>query len=196
MMFTSSRSPFPTISRTPSNITLHETPDLANRVQQNLLAPPLSAAISAGGEGLYRLALAQLLCAAFLQAHHDQPFDIVEAPEVEALGLPLLLSNACDIPVVTHLHCCTAIAHAGNQCAIGAEQRLVQALEFAAIHLADALCAPTQSIVNLTHSILPIPAMFQLFHTHSSAMPNPSLNPLPLVPSSLLAGLNGSKAWN
>ena len=38
-----------------------------------------------------------------LHRHAQQAFDLVEAPEVEALGLPLLLRSDFAVPVVTHL---------------------------------------------------------------------------------------------
>ena len=139
----------------PPGVTVHEIPDLATRVHTGALPGPLAAALGAGGEGMYRLALGQLLCDAFHESHRDRPFDIVEAPEVEALGLPLLLAANVDVPVVTHLHCCTAIARLGNDAPASADP-LVTALEFAAIQLADAVCAPTSRVVELTRSFVPV----------------------------------------
>jgi glycosyltransferase involved in cell wall biosynthesis len=134
----------------PPGVNFHETPDLATRVDRGLLPAPLAAALNAGGDGVYRLAIAQLLTAAFLAEHARQAFDVVEVPEVEALGLPLLLNPSANVPVVTHLHCATAIAYEGNRIAMGAGERLITALEFAAIALSDAICAPTRAVVELT----------------------------------------------
>jgi glycogen(starch) synthase len=134
----------------PAGVTLHPVEHVATR----LAAGPLAlgaGALGAGGEGVYRLALAWLLCEAFLTAHRADRFDIVEAPEVEALGLPLLLDSQRDVPVVTHLHCCSAIAHAANGAAHARPApALVHELEFAAIRLADGRCAPTRSVVAAT----------------------------------------------
>src|SRR5690606_29508750 len=92
----------------PAGVHLHETPSLADRVRSGGLPAELSAALAAGGEGVYRLAIGWLLCSALLDVHRQQPFDIVEAPEVEALVLPLMLARPDPpLPVITHLHCCT-----------------------------------------------------------------------------------------
>ncbi len=134
----------------PASVTVHETPDLATSVANGTLPAPLAATINAAGDGIYRLAIAQVLTDAFLREHAQQPFDIVEVPEVESLGLPLLLNRTTTVPVVTHLHCATAIAYAGNSITLGESERLIIALEFAAIHLSDAVCAPTRRVVELT----------------------------------------------
>jgi hypothetical protein len=54
------------------------------------------------------------------------------------------------------LHCCSAIAHATNEAKLGAEQELIHALEFAAIHLADAVCAPTRAVVQETQRLVAV----------------------------------------
>jgi glycosyltransferase involved in cell wall biosynthesis len=149
-----------TRANVPVGVTLHEVADLATRVTQGHLPAVLAAAINAGGEAIYRLAIAQLLTEAFKAQHAAQPFDVVEVPEVEALGLPLLVDANIHVPVVTHLHCATAIAYTGNAVAVGRAERLIADLEFAAIHLADAICAPTKKVVELTgaHMNRPIAA--------------------------------------
>jgi len=140
----------------PRDVTVHEVSDLAGRVHIGDISAPLAAAIQGGGEGVYRLTLGSLLCDALLRVHQKEPFDIVEAPEVEALGLPLLLMNDFGAPVVTHLHCSISIARMANGSAPGAEADLAAALEFAAIHLADAVCAPTKAVVKATRAFVPI----------------------------------------
>jgi len=139
------------------NLHFHETPDLATRIAGGTLAPQSAAALNAGGEGMYRLAIGQLLCAHLLQVHQETPFDIVETPEVEALGLPLMLNPNFHIPIITHLHCCTAIAFHGNQMPLTPAENLITNLELAAIHLADRVCAPTKAVVNATELFTPIP---------------------------------------
>jgi glycosyltransferase involved in cell wall biosynthesis len=140
----------------PPGVHLHETADLATRVQQGNLLPGLAATLNAGGEGAYRLALGWLLCAAVLEVHRQTPFDVLETPEVEALGLPLMLDTSFNAPVITHLHCCTALANRANKTRAEPSQSLTTALEFAAIHLADAICAPSQAVVRETQTFLPI----------------------------------------
>jgi glycosyltransferase involved in cell wall biosynthesis len=142
--------------RVPAGITVHEAADLAQAIHQGELPAQAATAIHAGGEGIYRLAIGWRLSNLLLQIHDEKPFDLVEAPEVEALGLPLLLMPEFDAPVVTHLHCCTAIAQKGNGVKVGGEGKLIAALEFAAIHLADSVCAPTRAVVNLTRSFVPV----------------------------------------
>ena len=139
-----------------SGVTVHETPDVARRVQSELLSGSLAAALNAGGEGTYRLSIASLLSAAFLECHVEQPFDVVEAPEVEALALPLSLMAELGVPVITHLHCCTALARTANGQAFPASDELAAALEFAAIHLAEGICAPTGAVVKGTRQLVPI----------------------------------------
>ncbi|HSZ56708.1 MAG TPA: glycosyltransferase family 4 protein, partial [Tepidisphaeraceae bacterium] len=165
--------------RLPCEIRVHEVPDLAERVRRNEISGELAAGLQVGGEGIYRLALGWLLCEQLLRVHSEKPFDLVETPEVEALGLPLMLDDSFDAPVLVQLHCCTAIARMGNQvCEIwegeapaepegfGApDGRLggslalpnpLTALEFAAMHLADGLSAPTQAVVDATRLCCPL----------------------------------------
>lgn len=153
----------------PAGVTVHETPNLATRVDRDLLPAPLAATLNAGGDGVYRLAIAQLLTAAFLSEHAKRRFDVVEVPEVEALGLPLLMNPSVKVPVVTHLHCATAIAYEGNAVAIGPSERLITELEFAAITLGDAVCAPTRAVVELTRKHMPGVAVDAEIIPHSLA---------------------------
>ena len=139
----------------PAEIHVHETRGLAESVQDGLIPASSAASAVAGGEGVYRLAIAWKLAGALLEQHSHEPFDVVEAPEVEALGLPLLLQPHFDVPVVTHLHCCTAIAQDANVMTVDEDTRLTAALEFAAIHLADAVCAPSEAVVSLTRELVP-----------------------------------------
>ena len=134
----------------PPGVTLHPTADLAERVRTGRVSADAAAAVNAGGEAVYRLAVASAITEAFRAEHARRPFDVVEAPEVDALGLPLLLDADRDVPVVTHLHCCTAIAHAANGNRVGPEQSLIHTMEFAAIGLSDGLCAATRAVVEAT----------------------------------------------
>lgn len=152
----------------PDGIAVHETAGVAECVQAGALPDRLGAAIGAGGEGIYRLSIASRLAGALLDAHAQEAFDVVEAPEVEALGLPLLLRSDFAVPVITHLHCCTAIAHQANGAQLDDDARLTAALEYAAIHLADGVCAPTNAVVRLTRELIP-------------TMPEPRIIPHPFA---------------
>ncbi len=157
------------VSSIPSNIHFHGVEDLATRVQQGTLNPALAATIDTAGEGAYRLALAWILCDALQKTHAKTPFDIIEAPEVDALALPLQLNSGFDVPIITHLHCCTALAHLGNQTPIDPSQQLTTALEFAAIHLADQICAPTQAVVRGTERFMPVPPVAIVPHPYATS---------------------------
>ncbi len=140
----------------PPGVHLHDIPDPARRILDGTLPPVLASALTAAGDGAYRLSLACLLSAEVLKLHREKPFDIVESPDVENLGLPLMLNSSFSAPVITHLHCCTAIGHMANEVPVGPTERLRLALEFAGIHLADSICAPTRNIIEETRKFLPV----------------------------------------
>jgi glycosyltransferase involved in cell wall biosynthesis len=133
-------------------VALHETKELAEVMADSQMPPALAEEITAGrgGEATHRLGLAWSLCNALKIFHEQHPLDIVEAPEYEALALPLLLNPVPNLPVVTHLHLCSAIAREGNagtaQPASDDDAR-IDALEAAAITLADGICSPTRWLV-------------------------------------------------
>jgi glycosyltransferase involved in cell wall biosynthesis len=137
----------------PPGVVLHQTPDPAARVLSAALPAELAAALNSGGEAVYRLAIAWLLTAAFQREHRKQPFDIVEVADVDASGLPLLMDAGRPLPVVVHLHTCTAIANALNDVVPGSREQLIEAMEAAQIRLADALCAPTRAVVRSTEAV-------------------------------------------
>ena len=99
----------------PAGVTLHETPDLAERIASQTLPESLAGAALAAGLGAYKLALAWLLTECVRDVHARSPFDIVEAPEYEALGLPLMIHPAPRLPVVTQAHLGSAINRLGNR---------------------------------------------------------------------------------
>ncbi len=81
----------------PSNIQLHEVEDLAVHVARDSVPEEIVPFVESGGEAAYRFALATLLCLRVREYHAEGRWgeeygglDIVEAPEYEALGLPLL----------------------------------------------------------------------------------------------------------
>ncbi len=140
----------------PAGVVLHGIADPARRVLTGALPAELAAAIHSGGEAVYRLAIAWLLTAAFQREHGRNPFDIVEVADVDASGLPLLLDSGRPLPIVVHLHTCTAIANGINNAARGAREQLIEAMEAAQIHLADALCAPTRAVARSTAALAPM----------------------------------------
>jgi glycosyltransferase involved in cell wall biosynthesis len=131
-------------------LAIHEVAGIVESVSSGEILPSLSAIIFQGGQAVYRLALAWRLSEALLAEHSVKPFDIVDAPEVEALGLPLLLRGDFHVPVVTQLHCCTALARRANGIEADAEGGLIDAMEQAAIHLADGVVAPSENLARLT----------------------------------------------
>ncbi len=155
------RAKLPTLA---PRVRVHEVADLAQRVAAGTLAAELSAAIQIGGDVTYRLAMAALLSDAALAAHAAMPFDVIEAPEYEALGVPLALRLANMAggaagekwpALVTHLHSGSAINRRGNNLPTTAGDLAVDALELAAIQLADAVCAPSEAVVRETRVGLP-----------------------------------------
>jgi glycosyltransferase involved in cell wall biosynthesis len=147
-------------------VVVHEVEGLAERVQHAALRrrytgadgwgdPKMAAAIHSGGEAVYRLAMAGLLCDAVRQVHASIGLDVVEAPEYEALGLPLVLSPIAGLPLVTHLHSGSAIGRRGNDLPATAADMAIDALEFAAVMGVDAVCAPSEAVVRLTKSFAP-----------------------------------------
>ncbi len=142
----------------PATILLHEVEDLAERVHAGKLPPHSAAALVAGGEPLYRLAMGALLCEQVRAVHTHTPLDVLEGPEYEALALPLLLDPPPGLPVVTHLHSGSAINRAGNQQAPSPQDLVFDAFEFATILAADGLCAPALQVVADTQKFVAIPA--------------------------------------
>jgi glycosyltransferase involved in cell wall biosynthesis len=140
----------------PAGVVLHQTADLARRVFNSTLPAELASVVNSGGEAVYRLAIAWLLTADFLREHRQQPFDIVEVADIDASGLPLLLDADRPLPVVVHLHLCSAITHPMNNFPPGSRERLIEAMELSQIHLADALCAPTRAVVRGTDEKVPL----------------------------------------
>ena len=147
-------SEFP--ANVPPGVTLHLTADLASRVQSDQISAELAAVIHTGGEAIYRLAIGRLLATAMQEQHAVRPFEVVEVADVDASGLPLLLEAGRTLPIVVHLHTCTAIANRLHKNKLDAENHLIEALEAAQIHIADAVCGPTHAVVRSTRQLMPI----------------------------------------
>jgi glycosyltransferase involved in cell wall biosynthesis len=163
----------------PAGIHLHEVADLAERVAAGAIPPPLAAAVHAGGEPIYRFALASLLCDAVRAAHAATPFDIIEGPEYEALALPLLLLPlGGEVRIITHLHSGSAILHQRSPKA-SPDSLLFEAMECAAILAADARCAPSRQALADTAAVCPVP--------------NADVLPLPFYPDADSLRLAGKK---
>jgi 1,4-alpha-glucan branching enzyme len=147
----------------PSGIQLHNVPDIAMRVADKTLDGSRAAALYAGGDAVYRLAQSALLCDAV--RNFGQTFDVVEAPEYEALALPLQLDPPASTAIVTNLHSGSAINRLGNEIPTDDEQRVFDAFEFAAIALADGVCAPTKIVVEQTRGFFPFSREVQVIPT-------------------------------
>jgi len=141
----------------PDGVILHEVPDLSERVHSGRIPAATAAALVAGGEPLYRLAMGALLCDEVRAVHAHTPFDVLEGPEFEALALPLLLDPAPGLPIVTHIHSGSAINREGNQQPTTPRDLVFDALEFATILAADGLCAPAMQVIASTRHFVPIP---------------------------------------
>ncbi len=81
-------------------------------------------------------------------------FDIVEAPEYEALGEKLRAAlGDVSVPVVTHVHSGSAIAREVGNVANDAEQMLREAMELEAIVGSDGVCAPSGAVIEDTRRV-------------------------------------------
>jgi glycosyltransferase involved in cell wall biosynthesis len=152
--------PADVLANLPTNIRFHAVPDLAARVAQRLVPPELAAAQS-GGPALHFLTQGTLLADALLAQHAATPFDVVEAPDYEALLLPLAhrlaTENIAHPPAtVTHIHSGSAINRRGNNLPTGPDDLAVDALEQAAIMSASAACSTTAAVARESRISFPL----------------------------------------
>jgi glycosyltransferase involved in cell wall biosynthesis len=145
--------PASVLERLPAGVHLHEVDDVAQRVESGTLSGALGAAALNGTEAAYKLVVGALLCDALRTAHQVNPLDVVEAAECEGLALPLLLRPIPNLPVVVQIHLGYAANSFGNSVAPTDRNDLAEALELALIVGADAVCAATQSVVDVTRSL-------------------------------------------
>jgi glycosyltransferase involved in cell wall biosynthesis len=141
--------------KVPSGVTLHEVEDVAERVESGTLPAALAAAAMGGTQAHYKLVVGALLCDALRAEHLANPFDIVEAAECEGLALPLLVRPIHDLPVVVQIHLGYAANAFGNGLAEAERDHLAEGLELATIVGADAVCAATRSVVEVTRQLCP-----------------------------------------
>lgn len=139
----------------PPSLTVHQVGGVIDRIGTMLTHPIAAAALANPGRTACRFADAFLLCDALRAEHRRNPFDIVEAPEVDALALPLLLSPEPNLPVVVMLHACTALGRKYNGLRPDPGILLAEALEFSTLLLAPALVAPTCAVGRETRGVLP-----------------------------------------
>jgi len=139
----------------PAGVHLHAVPDVAEKVAAGGLPGPLGAVALNGELAGYKLAVGALLTTALRYEHMKAPFDLVEAAEYEALGLPLILKPIRNLPVVVQIHLGTAVNVYGNDIPVNVTDHLAEALELASILGADAVYAATQSIVDVTRRVTP-----------------------------------------
>jgi glycosyltransferase involved in cell wall biosynthesis len=139
----------------PPGVIVHDVPDVSERLAAGTLAGPLAAAALNGSHAAYKLSIGALLCDALRAEHRINPFDLVEAAECEALALPLLMWPIGNLPVVVQIHLGSAANDLGNAVGSGERDDLAEALELASIVGADALCAATSSVVEVTRQLCP-----------------------------------------
>jgi glycosyltransferase involved in cell wall biosynthesis len=139
----------------PAGVTVHEVRDVAQRVEAGVLPPALAAASLMGTQAAYKLLIGTLLCDAIRHEHRAHRFDVLEAAECEGLVLPLLVRPIADLPVVVQIHLGFAANSFGNSVAPEDRDDLAEALELATIVGADAACAATQSVVDVTRRLCP-----------------------------------------
>ncbi len=171
----------------PAGAVVHEIANLAASVAAGHCNAQQAAQVAGGGEAIYRLALGALLCQALLEAHVKTPFAVVEAPEYEALALPLLLAANVDLPVITHIHSGSAVGRQGNGLPTTPADVATDALECAAMLGAAGLCAPSQAVVHATTAFVPLnrtvdvmPLPFQ-WNTAAPFVPPPQDGPIVFV---------------
>ena len=136
----------------PPGVQLHTAPDVAERVASGALAGELAAVALNAAQATYKLAVGALLCDAVRRVHREQALDLLEAAEYESLALPLLLNPVENLPVVVQIHLGSAANALGNDLAC---DELAAALELASIVGADAVCAATSSVVDVTRKLGP-----------------------------------------
>lgn len=166
----------------PRNITFHPALDLAGRVAEGRVPPELAAAAQSAGPALHFLTQGTLLAATLLEVHAKMPFDLVEAPDYEALLLPLihrLNTEAIAHPpaTVTHIHSGSAINRRGNHLPTTADDLAMDALEQAAILGATAACSTTAAVARESRLSFPLDR-----HIETTPLGIPAAAPADLTP--------------
>jgi glycosyltransferase involved in cell wall biosynthesis len=172
----------------PVNVQVHDVPDIAQRVEAGTLPPALGAAAMTDNQAAYKLLVATLLCDALRTEHAKMPFDIVEAAEWEGLALPLLLRPIANLPVVVQIHLGLAVNSLGNFVEQSNRDHLAEAVEQASILGADALCAATQNVVEVTKSVLPFHRPVEIIPHSSGIAVSGEYVPAPAEGAALFVG--------
>lgn len=159
-----------------TRLAIHETPDLAERITANTLPGPLGSVLLNGGLPIYKLAVGALLADNLRQIHAITPLDIIEAPEYEALGLPLMLDPIPGVPIVTQIHLSSAINRWAEAYPANPLDDLTDALERSVILAADGLYAATANIAATTRRLLPFdrPAAIIPYPVSLCSQPTPA----------------------
>lgn len=147
----------------PAAVHLHHVPELAEGVAAGQIDARAGGVLGNAGLAGQLYAHSELICQSVRDVHRATPFDVVETPDVYAAGLPLMLRPIPGVPVVTMLHAGTAISRYFNEMPVSADDRLTIALEFAAMALADGLCAPTRAVVRATGQFMNLPQDVEVF---------------------------------
>ena len=163
-----------------ANVVVHEVPDscCSARFRAISWASCMTAAVHAGGQAVYRLALAALPLRRSPPRPRPQAVRYPRnRPEYEALGLPLLLSPIPNLLLVTHIHSGSAVVRLATGSEATGEQATDRVLEAAALLAADGLCAPTRQVIADTRKGCPIGDVQVLALPYFSAMEVPYTDP-------------------
>ncbi|MGA2233405.1 MAG: glycosyltransferase family 4 protein [Tepidisphaeraceae bacterium] len=172
----------------PQGVFLHQVPDVAERLAAGALPPPLAAAALGCTQAAYKLGIGALLCDALRTEHQADRFDLVEAAECEALALPLLLRPIRNLPVVVQIHLGYAANAFGNSAAATDHDVLAEALELASIVGADAVCAATASVVEVTRKLCPFDRQATIISHPVDVSPDRTPTPAPSGGPALFVG--------
>ena len=172
----------------PAGVHLHEVRDVAQRVESGALPGALAAVAMMGTQATYKLLVGTLLCDALRSEHQAHPFDIVEAAECEGLALPLIMRPMLNLPVVVQIHLGYAANSFGN--GVGPEERdhLAEAYELASIVGADAICAATQGVVDVTRKLCPFSREAEIIPYPVECPATQDISPAPADGAALFVG--------
>jgi glycosyltransferase involved in cell wall biosynthesis len=174
--------------RVPAGVHVDEVRDIAQRVEAGILPSALAAAALNGQPAAYKLLVGAMLCDALRSSHQTQRFDVVEAAECEALSLPLLLRPIPDLPVAVQIHLGIAANAFGNGVPPKERDHLAEGLELASIVGADAVCAATQSVVDVTKLLCPFERSATIIPHSYGISADAGVSPMPADGAALFIG--------
>ncbi|HEY4329954.1 MAG TPA: glycosyltransferase family 4 protein [Phycisphaerae bacterium] len=139
----------------PEGVEVHQVASLAEYGMAGKMPAAWAYAVRDGGDAMYRLLTGVLISEEVRRVHGRWPLDVIEVPEYEALGLPLVVTRIAKgtghVPVVTQLHSGSAIAREVMGAAAAEDDAMREGLELAQMLRSDGLCAPSRAVVGDTH---------------------------------------------